>query len=266
MSDRGPTPPSSEAAAPFPEQPTASAPHPAPNPEPSTPLPAPSAEPSTASAQPFEINDRPFSLTGQDQEQLDQYGEAGPAGRPKSRVRRIVLLSLLGVGVAGAAALLFTGWQISSQKDATLTAPTRIGSLTLDQSEDGKSTADYLQTALAAEVSLDKTVGAVYSDTAKNNVLFLGGTGLIWSPEKDLDTTFGLISDKQGAVTGLHKVDAGRLGGVMKCGTTKSDNGDLAVCGWSDHGSVALAMFPGHSENESAALLLQIRDATEKRS
>ena len=288
MSDRGPTPPSSEAAAPFPEQPTASAPHPAPSAEPSTPLPARSPEPSaphpassaepstphpassagpsTAPGQPFEINDRPFSLTGQDQDQIDQYGEADPARRPKSRVRRIVLLSLLGVGVAGAAALLFAGWQISSQKDATLTAPTRIGSLTLDESEDGKSTADYLQTALAAEVSLDKTVGAVYSDTAKNNVLFLGGTGLIWSPEKDLDTTFGLISDKQGAVTGLHKVDAGRLGGVMKCGTTKSDNGDLAVCGWSDHGSVALAMFPGHSENESAALLLQIRDAAEKRS
>ena len=133
-------------------------------------------------------------------------------------------------------------------------------------SEDGKSTADYLQTALAVEVSLDKTVGAVYADPAKNNVLFLGGTGLIWSPEKDLNTTFGLISDKQGAVTGLHKVDAGNLGGVMKCGTTKSDNGDLAVCGWADHGSVALAMFPGHSEQESAALLLQIRDATEKRS
>jgi hypothetical protein len=172
---------------------------------------------------------------------------------------------LLGVGVAGAAALLYAGWQVSSQKDATLTAPARIGSLTLDESEDGKSTADYLQTALAAEVSLDKTVGAVYSDTTKNNVLFLGGTGLIWSPEKDLDTTFGLISDKQGAVTGLHKVDAGSLGGTMKCGTTKSDNGTLAVCGWADHGSLALAMFPNQPESAAAPLLRTIRDATQKR-
>jgi hypothetical protein len=256
MSDRGSTHPSSDADTPIPEQPAAS-----------SPRPAADGEPSVDPGRPFEINDRPFSLTGdQDQDQPHEYGEADAARRPKSRVRRIVLLSLLGVGVAGAAALIYTGWQISSQKDATLTTPAQIGALTLDVSEDGKSTADYLQTALTAEVSLDKAVGAVYADAAKNNVLFLGGTGLIWSPAKDLDTAFGLISDKQGAVTGLHKVDAGRLGGTMKCGTTKSDDGDLAVCGWADHGSVALAMFPGHSETESAALLLQIRDATEKRS
>jgi hypothetical protein len=254
MSDRGPTQPSSDADTPeaaFTEPPTASSPHP-----------AQSDQQPTLPGRPFEINDRPFSLTGADQDQTDE----DHAPRSKSKVRRIVLLSLLAVGVAGAATLVYAGWQISSQKDATLTTPATIGSLTLDQSEDGKSTADYLQTALTAEVSLDKAVGAVYADAAKNNVLFLGGTGLIWSPEKDLDTTFGLISDKQGAVTGLHKVDAGALGGTMKCGTTKSDDGDLAVCGWADHGSVALAMFPGHTASESAALLLQIRDATEKRS
>jgi hypothetical protein len=249
MSDRGSTHPSSDADAPLAESPAAS-----------SPLPA------ETGPQPFEINDRPFSLTGLDQDETDQGGDENDARRPRSKVRRIVLLSLLAVGLAGAAALLYAGWQISSQKDATLTAPARIGSLTLDDSEDGKSTADYLQTALAAEVNLDKTVGAVYTDAAKNNVLFLGGTGLIWSPEKDLDTTFSLISDNQGAVTDLHKVDAGALGGTMKCGTTKSDDGDLAVCGWADHGSVALAMFPGHSAKESAALLLQIRDAAQKRS
>lgn len=252
MSDRGPTHPSPDADIPSPGSATVSS---------SDPAPA-----DNRLGQPFEITDQPFSLTGFGPDQTDEDHDGDGAPRPKSRVRRIVLLSLLGVGVAGAAALLYAGWQVNSQKDATLTAPAQIGSLTLDQSEDGKSTADYLQSALAAEVSLDKTVGAVYSDSAKNNVLFLGGTGLIWSPEKDLDTTFGLISDKQGAVTGLHKVDAGELGGTMKCGTTKSDNGDLAVCGWADHGSVALAMFPGHTEKESATLLLQIRDATQKRS
>ena len=250
MSDRGSTHPSSDADAAFTEPPAAS-----------SPRPAQSDEQPAAPGRPFEINDQPLSLTRTDQDETDD--DRSP--RPKSRVRRIILLSLLAVGVAGAGTLIYAGWQISSQKDATLATPAQIGSLTLDQSEDGKSTADYLQTALTAEVSLDKAVGAVYADTAKNNVLFLGGTGLIWSPEKDLDTAFGLISDKQGAVTGLHKVDAGALGGTMKCGTTKSDDGDLAVCGWADHGSVALAMFPGHSTADSAALLLQMRDATEER-
>jgi hypothetical protein len=60
-------------------------------------------------------------------------------------------------------------------------------------------------------------------------------------------------------------VDAGSLGGTMQCGTTKSDDGDLSVCGWSDHGSVAVAMFPNRTESEAAPLLRQIRSATESR-
>jgi len=265
MSDRGSTHPPSNA-----ETPEISA-----TPEPREPRETPvtrAAEPPTASSpQPFEIDDQPFSLTGYDEHEGHDGrgghdGHEGHEQNPRSKVRRIVLLSLLAVGLIGAATVVYAGWQISSQKDASLTAPAQIGSLTLDESEDGKSTADYLQTALAAEIDLDKAIGAVYADPAKNNVLFLGATGLIWSPEKDLDTAFGLISDNQGAVTDLHKVDPGKLGGTMKCGTTKSDDGDLAVCGWADHGSVALAMFPGHTTTDSAALLLKIREATEIRS
>jgi hypothetical protein len=185
--------------------------------------------------------------------------------RPRSRVRRIVLLGLLGVAVAGAGTLAWTGWQVSTQKDATLTAPAQIGSLRLDTSEDAKSTADYLQTAVAAEIDLDKTLGAVYLDAGDKNVLFFGGTTLFWTPDNDLDTAFDLIADNEGAVTGLHKVDAGKLGGTMKCGTTKTDAGDLTVCGWADHGSLALAMFNNRSESEAAPLMRQIRDASESR-
>jgi hypothetical protein len=195
--------------------------------------------------------------------------EEPPAEQPLSRrhIRRILLLTLLVVAVAGAAVLGYTAWQISTQKDATLTAPAQVGTLRLDQSEDAKSTADYLQTALAAEVDLDKTVAGVYTDStaANKNVLFFGGTTLFWTPENDLDTAFDLISDNQGAVTNLHEVSAGHLGGTMKCGTTKSDSGDLTVCGWADHGSLALAMFTDRSQPDSATLLRQLRDAAESR-
>ena len=186
-------------------------------------------------------------------------------GRRPSQIRRILLGTLLAATAGGVVALGYTGWQINSQKDATLTTPATIGPLRLDESEDGKSTADYLQTALSAEVDLDKAVGAVYLDGSGKNVLFLGGTGLIWTPGSDLDTAFGLITDKQGAVEGIHEVDAGDLGGTMKCGTTKSEAGNLTVCGWADHGSLALAMFVDRSESDSAALLRQIRQGTQTR-
>ena len=207
---------------------------------------------------PVEIADDPFPLT----ESTDRE----PAERtPRSRTRTIVLSSLLAVGLAGASVLGYAGWRISSQKDATLTVPTTVAGLTVDTSEEGRSTGEYLQTALSADVDLDHAVGAVFSDASGKDVLFFGGTTLFWTPEDDLDTAFGLVSDDQGAVTGLHEVPAGELGGTMKCGTTKSDGADLPVCGWADHGSLALAMFPGRTVEESAKLLGDIRTAAQQR-
>ncbi|KUL38210.1 hypothetical protein [Actinoplanes awajinensis] len=231
---------------------------------------APAADVEPA-ADPIEIQETPFSLLdNQDQDQIqgyDQQEDAGPAPMTsgRRRTRTLVLSSLLAIGVAGIAALGWFYWQISSESDATLKLPPQIGELTLDTSQNAQDTADYLQTALSAEVDLDKTVGAVYTAGESKNVLFFGGTTLFWSPGKDLDTSFSLISDEQGAVVNLHEVPAGKLGGTMKCGTTKTESGDLPVCGWADHGSLALAMFPDRPESEAATLMRQIREATQTR-
>jgi hypothetical protein len=190
---------------------------------------------------------------------------ADESPRQRSRARLIILSVVLVLALAGASVLGWTAWQIASQKDAELTTPAQVGSLRLDDSEDGRSTADYLQSALAAEVDLDKATGAVYLDTAGKNVLFFGGTTLFWTPESDLEAAFSLIADNEGAVTDLHDVEAGSLGGTAKCGTTKSEDGELAVCGWADHGSLALAMFPGRPVADAASLLIQIREAAQTR-
>jgi hypothetical protein len=197
---------------------------------------------------------------------VDLDGDPAPdPAKKRSHVRTIVLSALAAVALAGVGTLGYTAWKINSQKDAAITIPAAIGPLVLDDSEDGRSTAEYLQTALSAEVDLDSAVGAVYREPAGRNVLFFGGTGLIWTPGSDLETAFGLISDAQGAVEGIHDVSAGKLGGAMKCGTTKSDDGDLTVCGWADHGSLALAMFPNRTEQEAATLLREIRQTTQTR-
>jgi hypothetical protein len=188
----------------------------------------------------------------------------GPAAAPP-RARKIMLAVLLAVIVIGVVFLGVAGWRVMSQKDATLVAPARVGGLSLDGSEDGRSTADYLQTALSATVDLDSAVGAVYHDAGGRNVLFTGGTALIWRPENALDGAFGLVADDQGAVTSVHSVPAGTFGGTMKCGTTRTDDGAMPVCGWADHGSVALAMFPQRSEAEAAGILREIRDSAQTR-
>jgi cell division protein FtsB len=195
----------------------------------------------------------------------EHHGESGKLSR-----RRLILLgSALVVGLAGAAVIGAAGWRVVSQQDARLATPVRIAELTRDDSQRARETADYLRTGFAADIELDDSIGAVYADPTDNDrsVLLFGGTTLLWQPEHDLDNLFDLVADDAGAITGLHEVPAGDLGGVMKCGTTPAGDGggDLAVCGWADHGSVAMAMFPGRGVAESAALLRDIRQAVQTR-
>jgi hypothetical protein len=202
--------------------------------------------------------DAAFSLTGQDEDEADTPAKPHTA-------RTVVLASLLLVSLAGASALAWFGWQVNTQRQTTLSTPSKIGALTLDDSEQATSTADYLQSALSAEIALDKAVGAVYNSTDERSVLFFGGTTLLWSPESDLDSSFDLVSDDKGTVSDLKEVDAGDFGGVMKCGVSKSTDGDMTVCGWADHGSIALALFPSRTESEAAPLMRELRSAIQTR-
>jgi hypothetical protein len=189
-------------------------------------------------------------------------GSAGSSARRRIVLGAVAAVGLVAFGVAGV-----FGVRVVQQKDATLAPPETVAGLVRDDSATAVSTADDLRSAFAAGIDLDQSVGAVYTDpsAAQRSVLLFGGTTLLWSPERDLDTLFGLVADDAGAVEGLHEVPAGELGGVMKCGRTATDGGDISVCGWADHGSVAIGLFPGRGEDEAGSLLLEMREATQSR-
>ncbi|GAA4463099.1 hypothetical protein [Phytohabitans houttuyneae] len=191
-----------------------------------------------------------------------------PERTPRSRrTRRIVLGSLLAVGLVGTGIVGTVGWRVYQQKDAQLTTPPEVAGLRFDDSDRAHETAEYLRTAIGARIDLDESIGVVYTDpaSAERSVLLFGGTTLIWTPGSDLDTLFDVLADDTGAVKDLHEVDAGDLGGVMKCGESVAPEGNTTVCGWADHGSVVIALLPGRTQDEGAKLLVQIRDTIETR-
>ncbi|PZG10773.1 hypothetical protein C1I95_27770 [Micromonospora craterilacus] len=210
---------------------------------------------------PVDLTDKPIELSNRAPD------EATDRAAVRGRRRRVVVVLLSVLALAGIAAFGTWGWRITQQKDARITTPDTVAGLTRDDSERASSTADYLRSGLAADIQLDSSFGAVYQDPAdaRRSVLIFGGTTLLWQPERDLDSLFALMSDETGAVTGLRGVSAGKLGGVMRCGITSGDGGDFAVCGWADHGSVVMAMFPFRPVDESAALLREIRAAVQTR-
>ncbi len=211
--------------------------------------------------EPVDLTDEPIRLGGGDP-------EAAPERRAaRSRRRRVAWVLAAAVGLAGAGFLGSAGWRVVQQKDTTVTTPDRVAGLTRDDSERARSTADYLRSGFAADIELDSSFGTVYRDPGneRRSVLIFGGTTLLWQPERDLDSLFGLTADETGAVTGLRDLPAGRLGGVLKCGTTSGEGGDFAVCGWADHGSVVMAMFPDRSVDEAGRLLGDMREEMQTR-
>jgi hypothetical protein len=205
-------------------------------------------------------------------------GSPGPVDSPASpvtrtarsrllRPRNLVIAGIAAAAVISAAVFGPMAWEVWSEKDVKITTPTRVAGLALDDSQGAHDTIDYLRTAIETGVSLDKTTGAVYADEAgeSRSVLFVGGTGVLVTPEQALSKTFGLITDDAGGVDSVHDVPAGPLGGVMRCGTTKTEGTPMAVCGWADHGSLGIAMFPNRPVDQSAELLRTMRKAMQSR-
>jgi hypothetical protein len=208
----------------------------------------------------------------------DAVGSPGPVDSPASpvtrtarsrllRPRNLVIAGIAAAAVLSAAVFGPMAWEVWNEKDVKITTPTRVAGLALDDSQGAHDTIDYLRTAIETGVSLDKTTGAVYADEAgeSRSVLFVGGTGVLVTPEQALSKTFGLITDDAGGVESVHDVPAGPLGGVMRCGTTKTEGTPMAVCGWADHGSLGIAMFPNRPVDQSAELLRTMRKAMQSR-
>jgi hypothetical protein len=209
--------------------------------------------------------DAPKDLVLLDEAPFDEAFDDDAPEEPSVHRRRLKWYLLGGVGVLVlvlAVVLGPTAWLLLTQDRAKLSTPDTVAGLTLDHSADGQATADYLRTAVAASVSLDTSVGAVYDDPTdkERSVMFFGGTGLLLSPDKELAAVFQLLDDQGGGMKDLHSVPVGKRGGEMKCGVSTGDGGDMTVCGWADHSSIALALFPGRSVDDSATLMTKLRE------
>jgi hypothetical protein len=193
----------------------------------------------------------------------DSTGTANADRSALLRPRNVALVSVAVVALVLTAIFGPIAREMWGRDDVRIATPSRIAGLVLDDSQGAHDTIDYLRTAMQTGVPLEKSTGAVYADDAgqSRSVLFVGGTGEVGSAEDALTKTFRLISDDTGGVEGVQSLPAGPLGGVMRCGSTKTDSGSMAVCGWADRRSLGIAMFPNRPVDQSAELLRTMRNA-----
>jgi hypothetical protein len=216
---------------------------------------------------------------------LDEYDDAddfGPESRrprrrhpvtadERRRGRRAVWISLGAIAVVVAGALLAIGFALRPTPGHVHT-PTNVAGFSRDDQSNAKSTADYLQTAIAAGLNLDSSVGAVYANGTgdAHSVIFAGGTTSSGSDSARLSALIGMLDDGTDGVANVTHEPAGQLGGQVECAlTTDSNVADasspqpMAVCGWADRDTVGLALFPNRSIADASNLFRQMRPALE---
>ena len=97
----------------------------------------------------------------------------------------------------------------AQQKDTQLTHPDRVAGLHPRRQRAGAA-APPTTCAAAWPPTSSWTAASARSTatrpTTKRSVLLFGGTTLLWQPERDLDSLFGLMADETGTVTGLREV------------------------------------------------------------
>lgn len=151
----------------------------------------------------------------------------------------------------------------AAEYPARIDLPQTVAGLTKVDNPQLNQTANQTAQQIKTATNADSAVAAYYAPSGDltKAVGLVGATGRIADPEGELDDAF----TGELAATGVQDVDAGPLGGTMRCGTTANGGQALTVCGWADGGSLMLGIFINRSQSESATLFRQIRGEILKR-
>jgi hypothetical protein len=147
---------------------------------------------------------------------------------------------------------------------ATIAAEADVPGLTRSTDTSRQRVANTLLAAVESEQWDEQSVSVLYTDQRQRGATLLATTRFVLDPEKELTTRFTKLSDPL-KIKNSEPVDAGELGGYERCGTGTLNGRGVAVCGWADHGSLAVLVTAGRSVTDTATLLGTIRAAVLKR-
>ncbi|BCJ42253.1 hypothetical protein GCM10010168_87480 [Actinoplanes ianthinogenes] len=209
------------------------------------------------------------------------FGQPGypPPPPKKSRVVPIVLLSIAIVLVLCVGGLVTIGLlaekddtgddkdgKTPTAADITVVEPETLGGRPkLTTSEFGDITKTMEDGLLTGYPGATTSFGAFYGTPAKKNmVMAIGVAAPIPNPELELSKNITSMSLTGISVDDIVAVDTGSYGGAAKCGSGETAGVDLAVCIWSDKGSVGMLVWYYTSVSKAKTELPALRKQIEQ--
>ncbi|MEU7872699.1 hypothetical protein [Dactylosporangium sp. NPDC049140] len=201
------------------------------------------------------------------------YGPMPPGYRPgpfppppQFRRRRrkwpwvMLFLLVLCAGCCGGSYAWARPWWV--QYPASVNVDAGVAGLTRLTDAGSKKTAEQLQTALTSDHLDEAGFTVAYQDTndGRAKILVFGATRLVTDPSRDLEASLQKLGTKI-QVQNVREVDPGVLGGEQRCAASRLDGRAATVCGWADHGVIAIAVFAGKTVDEASRSMQSIRAA-----
>ncbi|MFD0584511.1 hypothetical protein [Dactylosporangium darangshiense] len=165
----------------------------------------------------------------------------------------LLVMFLLCAGCCGTSYAWARQWWVQYPASVNLEAP--VPGLTRVNDASANQTAASLQTALTSDHLDEQGFTAVYRDEDRHSVLLFGATRFITHPSRDLEASLRKLGTKI-QVQNVRKVDAGVLGGEQRCAAGRASS---TICGWSDHGMIAIAVFPDTRLDEASTKMQNLR-------
>ncbi|MDQ1646127.1 MAG: hypothetical protein QOJ50_2311 [Cryptosporangiaceae bacterium] len=179
------------------------------------------------------------------------------------RIALLVLatLVLLAIAAAGITAIALYG-DYAAQYPARFGAPTRIGTL-VHTSDPTLRAGETEVVAQLRKTGLKQPFAAFYEDEAdgQHGIFLAGSTQRVLLPRFEVAGAFHTIQGDGITVNNLERVDAGKPGGTVQCGTSKADGANSVICAWADHGSIGVLRLPNRTVKEATVVVREVRTA-----
>ncbi|MFI5491227.1 hypothetical protein [Actinoplanes sp. NPDC051859] len=200
-----------------------------------------------------------------------QFG--GPAPKKSSALKIVLIIfAVLAVLCVGGVAVVYFAAKDTVDKvvDASkikVVEPATLGGRPKANDPALQSNVDGLNGAMSNVPGATSSVGAFYGDPKEQDVVMVAAASSITgSPQERYDELIKGLNSGGMQVENMTDTDPGPLGGIAKCGDSDTNGLKVAVCTWSDNGSVGmiLMLFKGKAALEKE--FISMRGEIEKKS